>query len=368
MRILILKDIASPYRIPLFNELAARPAVDLRLVFLSRTDPRRNYAFDSDEFRFDWRVLPGTELHRGLHWVVFSRGVRRALSRARPDVLIVGGWNQPAFWRAFLWARRTRTPLVLWVESTARDTRSGAGPLEAAKRFAVRSAAAFLVPGQAAAEYVESLGVARDRIAVAPNAVDLSIFEQRVEEERARRHALRAERGLEDCVFLCVSRLSPEKGVDVLARAFAGVPGQLVLVGDGPELERIRSLAPPSVRVLGHVPRDELTTWYAAADCFVMPSRSETWGMAMNEAAAAGLPLVASEAPGAGYDLIDEGVNGFRVPVEDVEGLREALQRVARDPAWREQARAATLERARAFTPEAWADAVAALGRRITNS
>ena len=106
---------------------------------------------------------------------------------------------------------------------------------------------------------------------------------------------------------------------------------------------------------------DELPEWYAAADCFVMPSRSETWGMAMNEAAAAGLPLVASEAPGAGYDLIDDGVNGFRVPVEDVEALRAALVRVATDESFRERARPRTLELARGYTPEAWAESVVRL-------
>jgi glycosyltransferase involved in cell wall biosynthesis len=368
MKILLLKDIAAPYRIPLFNELAAREGVDLRLVLLARSDPRRNYRFSPDEFRFDWRVLPGKGLRRGLTWVVISAGVGGELRRFRPEVLVVGGWNQPAFWQAFLWARRTKTPLVLWVESTARDERSGAGPLEAAKRFAVRSAAAFLVPGQAAAEYVASFGVEQDRIVIAPNAVDLSIFEQRVAEERARRDEFRAARGLDGCVFLCVSRLSPEKGVDVLARAFEGVDGQLVLVGDGPEKASVRALAPPTARVLGHVEPDELVSWYAAADCFVMPSRSETWGMAMNEAAASGLPLVASEAPGAAYDLIGEGVNGYRVPVEDSEALRAALARVAGDPAWRERARSETLQRARRFTPQAWADAVEVLAKRLTNS
>jgi glycosyltransferase involved in cell wall biosynthesis len=151
----------------------------------------------------------------------------------------------------------------------------------------------------------------------------------------------------------------------VLVRAFDGVPGELALVGDGPDRERVAAHAGPNVRLLGRIERDELVDWYAAADAFVMPSRSETWGMAMQEAAAAGLPLVASEAPGAGYDLIDEGVNGFRVPVEDVEALRTALVRVATDDAFRERARPRTLELARGYTPEAWADAVAGLARRL---
>lgn len=86
--------------------------------------------------------------------------------------------------------------------------------------------------------------------------------------------------------------------------------------------------------------------------------------MALSEAAAAGLPLVSSEAPGAAYDLIEEGVNGFRVPVGDVPALAAALRRAAADAAWREAAGRRSRELAAAHTPEAWARAVADLARR----
>jgi glycosyltransferase involved in cell wall biosynthesis len=365
MRIALLKDIASPYRIPLFNELAGRPGIDFRLLLASRNDPRRDYPFHADEFRFEARVLPGLELRRGLRWVVWNRGLRRELSRFRPDALIVGGWAQPVFWQAMLWARRRGVPLVLWVESTERDARSGAAPLEAAKRVAVRSASGFLVPGRAAAAYMESFGVDPELIEIAPNAVDLSLFRDRVEEARVRRAELRSARDLDGCVFVCVSRLSHEKGVDVLVRAFADVPGLLVAIGDGPQEAELRATAPPNVRLVGRVERDALPEWYAAADAFVMPSRSETWGMAMSEAAAAGLPIVSTDAPGAAHELVDEGANGFRVPVGDEQALRAVLARVAGDAGWREAARRRTLELARAFTPAAWADAVERLVVRL---
>jgi glycosyltransferase involved in cell wall biosynthesis len=292
-------------------------------------------------------------------------GVLGLLRRFRPDVVLAGGWNQPAFWEAAGWARVARRPLLVWVESTARDERSGAAPLELAKRLMLRAAAGFVVPGRAAADYLASLGAPRDRIAIAPNAVDLTLFEQGVERERARRDELRAELGLGGCTFLCVSRLSREKGVDVLARAFDGVPGELILVGDGPDRERVAALAGDRVRLLGRIERDDLLRWYAAADAYVMPSRSETWGMAMQEAAAAGLPLVATEAPGAGWDLIEEGVNGYRVPVENVEALREALRRVAADGRWLERAAVRTRELAAGFTPEAWAESVRNLAQQV---
>jgi glycosyltransferase involved in cell wall biosynthesis len=364
VRIALLTEIPAPFRIPLFDALAAQPDVDLRVLFLAADDPRRSYP--RLEQRFASEILPGRDFSTRGRWTVVNVGVLGRLRRFRPDVVLVGGWNQPAFWQAAVWARAAQRPLVVWVESTARDERSGAAPLELAKRAILRAAAGFVVPGSAAAEYVVSLGAHRDQVAVAPNAVDLTLFEQGVARERQRRDELRAELGLDGCTFLCVSRLSREKGVDVLARAFEDVPGELVLVGDGPDRELVRSLAGPRVRALGHVEPDDLLRWYAAADAYVMPSRSETWGMAMQEAATAGLPLVATEAPGAGYDLIEDGVNGFRVPVDDVDALRETLRRVAADSAWRRRAGARTRELVAEHTPEKWAEAVAGLARIST--
>jgi glycosyltransferase involved in cell wall biosynthesis len=363
VRIAPLTEIPAPFRVPLFDALGARPEVDLRVLYLAANDPRRNYP--RHEEVFDSEVLPGRDISAGGRWIVVNGGVVSRLRRYAPDVVLIGGWNQPAFWQAAAWVRLARRPLLVWVESTARDERSGARPLELAKRAMLRAAAGFVVPGRAAAEYLVALGAAQDRIAVAPNAVDLSVFAEGVARERARRDELRRELGLERCTFLCVSRLSREKGVDVLVRAVDGVAAELAAVGDGPDRELVSSLAGEHVRLLGRIERPDLLRWYAASDAYVMPSRSETWGMAMQEAAAAGLPLIATEAPGAGYDLIEEGVNGYRVPVDDVDALRAALVRVAEDPAWRDRAGARTAEIAAGHTAEAWAATVAAIAAEV---
>jgi glycosyltransferase involved in cell wall biosynthesis len=103
--------------------------------------------------------------------------------------------------------------------------------------------------------------------------------------------------------------------------------------------------------------------WYAAADAFVLPSRSEPWGMVLNEAAAAGLPLVATEAVGAAHDLIEPGVNGFRVPVEDPAALAEVLRALASDEDLRRRAGERSRVLAERFRPELWAAAVVSAAR-----
>ena len=84
------------------------------------------------EWRFDHRFLRGHTLRHGGRWFVLNRGVIQELKRFRPDAVGVGGWNQLAFWQALAYCRARRVPLLVWVESTARDRRSGATLLELA--------------------------------------------------------------------------------------------------------------------------------------------------------------------------------------------------------------------------------------------
>ena len=349
-RIALLTEIPAPYRIPLFNALASAAGIRLRVLFLATRDPRRDYTVYEQEFSFDRGVLPGAGTQLRGRWIVFNRGAQRELDRFDPDVVLLGGWNQPAFWSGLRWARRHGRPVVLWVESTLHDERSGSFVLERLKRRAVAAASGFLVPGRAAREYVESLGVPRDRIVIAPNAVDLSIFGQ----EPARPPK-------PECTFLYVGRLSQDKGIDVLLQAFEDVPGTLILAGRGPQEDELRARAGERVKFVGWVPREDLPLLYAAADCFVLPSRSEPWGMVLNEAAAAGLPLVATDAAGGAHDLIEEGVNGYRVPVDDPAALRAALHRVAASPEWRLAAGERSRELTKGYTGEAWAERVSGL-------
>ena len=341
-RVVLLTEIPAPYRIPLFNALAER--VDLRVLFLRKRHEGHLYDLHPEEMNFDWRVLPGVEITVRKHWLVLNASVARRLGSA--DAVILGGWNQPAFWEAMAWCLVRRVRLIVWAESTAHDERSGRH--EPLKRLLLRAATGFVAPGAASREYLEHLGVPARRITIAPNAVDAGIFGTAA---RARTNG--------PCRIIVVARLSPEKGVDVLVRAAADLPVEVVVAGGGPQEDRLRELAGPHVTFLGNVERDALPQLYADADIAVVPSRSDTWGMALNEAALAGLPLVASTVVGGSRDLIEEGVNGFRVPPDDPPALRTALRRLVEDDAFR----AAAGERSRAiaarFTPEAWADAVA---------
>jgi glycosyltransferase involved in cell wall biosynthesis len=358
VRTLILTEIPAPFRIPLFNRLAETRGVTLRAVFLSDHDPRRNYAIHEGEMTFDRVTLPGRDISGRRRWLVLNRGVTRALRSFGPETIILGGWNQPAFWLARRYARRRGLPFFIWVESTRDDARLEGAVSDFLRRAFIRGATGFLVPGSASRAYVRSLGVDDADIHTAPNAVDTAIFADQVAAARLDRAALRARLGLEGIVVLYVGRFAPEKGLDVLLEAARGQRWQLVVAGAGREERSLKAAASRNVQWPGYLQRDELVPWYASADVFALPSRSEPWGMVLNEAAAAGLPIVASARVGAAADLVVEGRNGYVVPPNDVEALRSALNAIAEDTQRREAFGAHSLELAQLHTPERWAEAV----------
>ncbi len=140
-------------------------------------------------------------------------------------------------------------------------------------------------------------------------------------------------------VILFASKLQPRKHADDLLEAYARLcasgaipPPHLVIAGDGEQraaLElRANELGLGGVRFAGFRNQSELPAFFALADVFVLPSRHEPWGLIVNEAMAAGCPVIVSDEVGAHADLVTDGVEGFVFPVGDVAALATALERV----------------------------------------
>ncbi|MFF1507507.1 glycosyltransferase [Streptomyces sp. NPDC058326] len=136
-------------------------------------------------------------------------------------------------------------------------------------------------------------------------------------------------------VVVCVGRLCRQKGQDILLAAWPGILAQaptarLVLVGDGPDGERLRAEAPPSVRFTGAV--DDTTPWYRAADLVVLPSRWEGMALAPLEAMASGRPVVVTDVDGARESLPPGTEPLCLVPPGDPAALADAVGRLLGRP------------------------------------
>ena len=202
-----------------------------------------------------------------------------------------------------------------------------------------RQCKCVLAPTLAVADALAARGFG-DRLTVWGRGVDAELFSPR-HRSPARREAL-LDGG--DLLLLSVGRVSPEKRVDQLVRAYAALreeqPGlRLAIAGDGPARAELESSAPPGVRFLGEVTGDALSELYANADVFCFPSTTDTFGQVLIEAGASGLPAVAA-AVGGGSELVRHGENGLLVPPDDATGVagrdQSACARSGAPPtAWR---------------------------------
>ena len=176
-RLLILSEIISPYRIPVFNALARHDCVDLRVVFLAETDAGlRQWPVYKGEIRFPYEVLRSWRFRARKHNLLLNWGLRSCLRSFAPEVVICGGYNYFASWDALWWARRHSAELVLWSESNRYDDRRGLAWVELMKAHFLARCDRFVVPGIASFAYLQSLGSAPEHITVAPNAVDNGWF------------------------------------------------------------------------------------------------------------------------------------------------------------------------------------------------
>ncbi len=212
-------------------------------------------------------------------------------------------------WMGLRYARRYGMPLVYtyhtqleayahYVPFEPNATRYAASQLT---RTFANSADAVVVPTPAMATRLRELGVGV-RLEVVPSSIDVAVFGAGRRDDALR--AL-AGAGLGDRLVLCVSRLAKEKNIELLVDAMAVGADRslrLVIAGDGPAREALEERArqrgvADRTRFLGIVAREQLPDLYASCDAFCMPSTTETQGLVIAEALAAGATVIAADTP-----------------------------------------------------------------------
>ena len=367
-RLVVLTEIIAPYRIPVFNALAARDEIDLHVIFLSKTDTSmRQWRIYEEEIRFSYEVLPSWRRRIGKYNLLLNSNLGDALRNAAPEVLVCGGYNYFAAWQAMNWAKRNGVQFLLWCESTALDRRNEFFAVEWLKKEFARNCDGFVVPGQSALEYVQQFASPKQKVFVARNAVDIELFASKEEKVRARAERVRGELALPQRYFLFVGRLVQSKGVVDLVNAYGALPAKiraevsLVFAGDGPMRAQLEPLArdiyPGSVFFTGFVQRDDLANYYALAECLVVPTHSDPWGLVVNEAMACGLPVICTNVAGCAADLVRE--NGILIEPGNVPELARAMLAMANDSDLRTAMSRHSARLIRDFSPEACAAGIA---------
>jgi glycosyltransferase involved in cell wall biosynthesis len=352
IRLTVVQTHPVQYEAPWFRHIAANcREIDLTVVYAARPTPAQQGIGFARPFEWDANLLDGYRwrvVREGREGDVFAAGPFRGLDvieigqtvlASQPDVVLVPGWHSITLIRALLAARSEGIPVLYRGDTNEMAAPSGYRRLvwNAKTRALLALYSRYLSVGTRSREYLLAHGVSATRVFASRHAVDNECFAANAAPHLtpSGRAAARAGCGAQPADFLVLfaGKLEQQKRPLDAVRAVAsmGPAAVLAFAGSGHLDGEIRAEATRlGVRIapLGFVNQSRLGGVYAAADCLVVPSAHETWGLVVNEAMATGLPVVVTDHVGCAPDLVVPGETGEICRVGDPADLAQALERV----------------------------------------
>ncbi len=262
------------------------------------------------------------------------------LDNLKPDAVMIPGWGFKISRAALTWCRRHHKQAIVMSETKWDDEPRQWWKEKLKYWLYIRKFDAALVGGKLHRDYLVKLGFPHDHIFYGYDAVDNDYFIKQA--KIARQNPLQAKQRQQQIpaqpYFLVLTRLLKRKNVDSLIKAFANYRQQLknnlawdlVICGSGEEEANIRQLINELkinhyVHLPGFIPYQTLGDWYGLAGALVHPALIEPWGLVVNEACAAGLPIICSNTVGAASELVENGKNGLLFDPKDILDITRAL-------------------------------------------
>lgn len=335
----------SPYQRDLFAALADHSEINLQVNYLEMTVD--DSPWPQKPLSIYEKVLPGFDLRWG--------SSRFHLNGHLPDfkntdVVVLNGY-QSFVSQWILKTQAQKIPCLFWGEKMVGSATGIKGKIQQSFAASLNHCQAIAAIGKAAEQDYKTR-YPHVPVAPIPYYCDLAEFTRNV-----------PERPRQPITIIFCGQMIERKGVDLLLKAFdrligEGLEAKLLLVGREAELPEMLAQVSEKTRqavdFAGFQAPDDLPQFFRRADIFVLPSRYDGWGVVVNQALGAGLPIICSDAVGSAPDLVD-GDNGFIFPAGDEAKLSEALRYYLSDPEKIRLASAASQRRSPDWSPEAGA-------------
>lgn len=328
------------YRIPLFRKLDKKYDV----TFLMSRETQKT---DNSFYQLDYRQTPNDIKYKILtHRTYFSRysiswNLIPFLLFNNYDIIISTDQHVSETYLAFFISKLKRKKFIVWSETFDWPRAPRSKLIDPLVKMVSKYADACIAAGTKAKEYFIKMGAKPNKVFIAPDTT----LKYEIREK---------DTGLDfkgKKTILYLSRIVPYKGLDYLVKAFAKLEKEVddvfLLIGGAGSFEvKIKELAKElkikNVQFLGKVDKEKIGFYYSICDVFVLPPTfrdydAECWGLVLNEVMSFGKPVISTTATGGAYDLIKNGINGFRVKHGNSEEIYIALKKILSDDGLRKK-------------------------------
>ena len=351
MQIAVLFSRLSGYTAACLRTLRETYDVELLVV---RLPPAENAPFDDRHFGWIDRLYDRDVMNVG--------DMRHLIGEFSPDAILLAGWFDRGYLKVARSMREEGVPVVSGCDSQWRGIWKQQVARLISPWYLHSSIDVLWAAGERQRQLAHRLGYTGDRCWTGYYACNWPEFAQVHEKDAPETSS----------AFLFVGKYSSEKGIDVLVEAYRqyrrhhSSPWKLVCAGTG-DLRHMLS-DEPGVEDRGFVQPDQLPGVLRDTTAFVLPSRREPWGVVLQEAATAGMPLICSEECGAGVHLVQDGYNGYTFETTNPAHLARCMSQLSEK---KEEDVAAMGDRShqlsKQYTPTRWARTLVRGVERITS-
>lgn len=332
IEVLWITNIPSPYRVDFFEGLGEK--VVLTVLFEKSKSDERDDSWIQDSFNnFNAIILNGINIRTDSS---FNFKIKKYLKKAEKyDYIVVS--NPLTITGMYCIQYLKKHKLAFYIETDGGFPKEGNSFKERVKRYFIGSAQGWLSTAKIHEQYYLQYGADKEKIFKYPftSVKAKDVLEKPV--SNSEKIYLRTELGIkQEKMILSVGQFIHRKGFDFLLKIAANLNDNIavVLLGGEATEEYLKIIEEKNLRNVyfpGFINKKDIQKYYRAADIFVLPTREDIWGLVINEAISAGLPVITTDRCIAGTELIVQKKNGFIVPVDDEEKFLEAIQMIIED-------------------------------------
>lgn len=341
-RLAIITTHPIQYHAPLFKMLAGRGKIKLKVFYTWQQGASEYDEQFGKTIKWDIPLCEGYDYEFVSNNGVSKRGffdlknpsLISNILEWGADSVMVYGWNYFSHLKAMHYFKG-KIPVLFRGDSTLLNEKKGVRLLSRRilLKLVYRDIDYALYVGQNNKEYFVKHGLKNDQLIFAPHAVDNERFEFEDGYTTLKVNDLKEELNISDneIVFLYAGKFYEAKDLFTLVAAFKKLNNELarlILVGNGIQEAKVREWAAGDQRIIitGFRNQSEMPAIYKVGDVFVLPSKSETWGLAVNEAMASGRAIVVSDKAGCAVDLVKDDYNGYVFLTGNIDSLVSCLE------------------------------------------